>query len=68
VVIKFLVRFGLEDRVGKILKEGDQKKKGQTAKLARIDEEGVTFTSHLDGSKHRFTPESSIKIQEDFRS
>jgi len=61
----FSLGFGLEDRVGKILKEGDQKKKGQTAKLARIDEEGVTFTSHLDGSKHRFTPESSIKIQED---
>jgi len=33
------------------------------AKLARIDEEGVTFTSHLDGSLHRFTPERSIEIQ-----
>ncbi len=32
-------------------------------KLARIDEEGVTFTSHLDGSLHRFTPERSIEIQ-----
>jgi queuine tRNA-ribosyltransferase len=30
------------------------------AKLARIDEEGVTFTSHIDGSLHRFTPERSI--------
>lgn len=33
------------------------------AKLARIDEEGVTFTSHLDGSTHRFTAEKSIEIQ-----
>lgn len=32
-------------------------------KLTSIDEEGVTFTSHLDGSKHRFTPETAIDIQ-----
>lgn len=32
-------------------------------KLAIIDEEGVTFTSHVDGSLHRFTPERSIEIQ-----
>ena len=32
-------------------------------KLAVIDEEGVTFTSHLDGTLHRFTPERSIEIQ-----
>jgi queuine tRNA-ribosyltransferase len=35
----------------------------QDKKLAHIDEEGVNFKSHLDGSKHRFTPESSIQIQ-----
>jgi queuine tRNA-ribosyltransferase len=34
-----------------------------TVKLAKIDEEGVTFQSHLDGSFHRFTPERSIQIQ-----
>ena len=33
------------------------------AKLARIDGGGVTFTSHIDGSLHRFTPERSIEIQ-----
>lgn len=33
-------------------------------KLAVIDEEGVSFTSHLDGSLHRFTPERSIEIQQ----
>lgn len=32
-------------------------------KLAIIDEDGVTFTSHNDGSLHRFTPERSIEIQ-----
>lgn len=32
-------------------------------KLCIIDEEGVTFTSHLDGSMHRFTAERSIDIQ-----
>lgn len=40
--------------------EDVQSKQGQ---LAIIDEEGVTFTSHLDGSLHRFTPERSIEIQ-----
>lgn len=35
----------------------------QQARLARIDEEGVTFTSHIDGSTHRFTAERSIEIQ-----
>lgn len=34
------------------------------AQINRIDDEGVTFRSHLDGSKHRFTPELSIRIQE----
>jgi queuine tRNA-ribosyltransferase len=32
-------------------------------KLAKIDDEGVTFRSHLDGSEHRLTPEKSIQIQ-----
>lgn len=30
----------------------------------KIDDEGVTFQSHIDGSRHRFTPEKSIAIQE----
>jgi len=29
----------------------------------KIDEDGVTFKSHIDGSMHRFTPERSIQIQ-----
>jgi len=31
--------------------------------LRTIEEEGVTFRSHLDGSTHRFTPESVVDIQ-----
>ncbi|MBI3579592.1 MAG: tRNA guanosine(34) transglycosylase Tgt [Ignavibacteriales bacterium] len=31
--------------------------------LRKIEEEGVTFKSHLDGSAHVFTPESVIGIQ-----
>lgn len=34
-------------------------------RLAWIDNDGVTFKSHLDGSKHRFTPERSMQIQHD---
>jgi len=30
----------------------------------KVDEDGVTFKSHIDGSTHRFTPEKSIEIQE----
>jgi queuine tRNA-ribosyltransferase len=31
---------------------------------SKIDEDGVTFKSHIDGSTHRFTPESAIGVQE----
>ncbi|PIZ94721.1 MAG: tRNA guanosine(34) transglycosylase Tgt [Candidatus Magasanikbacteria bacterium CG_4_10_14_0_2_um_filter_37_12] len=36
--------------------------KGQGG-LTKIDDDGVTFQSHIDGSTHRFTPEEAIKIQ-----
>lgn len=32
-------------------------------RLAQVDDDGVTFKSHLDGSLHRFTPEVSMQIQ-----
>jgi queuine tRNA-ribosyltransferase len=32
-------------------------------RLAHVDDEGVTFKSHLDGSMHRFTAEISMQIQ-----
>jgi queuine tRNA-ribosyltransferase len=34
------------------------------AQTRKIDDDGVTFKSHIDGSAHRFTPEKSIHIQE----
>ncbi len=32
--------------------------------LRVVDEDGVTFRSHIDGSTHRFTPELAIAVQE----
>jgi queuine tRNA-ribosyltransferase len=32
-------------------------------RLATVDDDGVTFKSHLDGSMHRFSPEISMRIQ-----
>ena len=65
----FSLGFALEHGVGKIAKmfpgEGAVgPTRAQRPKLTRIDDDGVTFTSHLDGSAHRFTPEVSIAIQE----
>ena len=34
------------------------------AKMRKIDADGVTFRSHIDGSLRRLTPEESIRIQE----
>ena len=47
------------DMVGKVADEGETKKD----KLARIDNDGVSFKSHLDGSIHRLTAEISMRIQ-----
>jgi queuine tRNA-ribosyltransferase len=33
------------------------------ASLRRLDDEGATFQSHLDGSSHSLTPESAVRIQ-----
>lgn len=33
------------------------------AQLARVTEEGVTFQSHVDGSRHLMTPERAVAIQ-----
>ena len=32
-------------------------------RLSNVDDDGVTFKSHLDGSMHRFTPEISMRVQ-----
>lgn len=36
--------------------------------MRKISENGVEFRSHIDGSKHFFTPEKSISIQNDIHS
>jgi queuine tRNA-ribosyltransferase len=33
------------------------------ADLRQVDDDGVTFTSHIDGSTHRLTPERAMEIQ-----
>jgi queuine tRNA-ribosyltransferase len=34
------------------------------AQLRKLDEQGVTFKSHIDGSEHALTPERSVEIQD----
>ncbi len=40
-------------------------KRGGDIKPTKISDKGVEFFSHIDGSKHFFSPEDSIKIQQD---
>ncbi|GAA3860645.1 tRNA guanosine(34) transglycosylase Tgt [Tessaracoccus defluvii] len=44
------------------LQNDDVIAEGKT-RMAHVDEDGVTFKSHLDGTRHRFTPEVSMRIQ-----
>ncbi len=71
----FSLGFGIEHGVGKIASifPGEEAacespsghvRRGERRKLATVDEDGVTFVSHLDGSRQRLTPETSIKVQE----
>lgn len=65
----FSLGMAFGSKVGKLAKvgeviEGEEIDKGDEAgKLAKIDEDGVTFKSYKDGSEHRFTPERSMEIQ-----
>jgi queuine tRNA-ribosyltransferase len=47
----------------KTVTERQKETKKAQERLAKIDEDGVTFRSHLNGDKHRFTPESSMEVQ-----
>jgi len=62
----FSLGFGKEHGVGKILKEkrSEEIAKGQQPKLLKIAEEGVYFTSPLDGKRLFIGPQESIRIQE----
>lgn len=67
----FSLGFGIEHGVGKQIgmfpgaEAGTTRRpRGQAARLVRVDEDGATFTSHIDGSRQRLTPESSMVVQE----
>ncbi len=68
----FSLGSGIEHGVGKQIGmfPGDdppptgRRPRGQEARLVRVDEDGATFTSHIDGSRQRLTPEISIATQE----
>jgi queuine tRNA-ribosyltransferase len=38
--------------------------RGGKKSLRKIDDDGVTFRSHLDGRRHRFTPETVMEIEQ----
>lgn len=61
----FSLGFGKEFGTGKILKEKRKTeiKEGQQSKLLKITEDGVFFTSFLDGRKLFLGPRESMKIQ-----
>ena len=53
----------LMDWPGPILTDSGGFQVMSLAKLRKLDEQGVTFRSHLDGSAHRLTPEAATRIQ-----
>lgn len=62
----FSLGVGLEDGIspsGKYKERKSDDASSQHRKLVVIDEDGVTFRSHIDGTEHRFTPERSMEIQ-----
>jgi len=54
----------LMDWPGPILTDSGGFQVMSLSKLRRIDADGVTFQSHLDGSTHRLTPARAIEIQQ----
>jgi tRNA-guanine transglycosylase len=65
----FSLGAALEHGVGKMVSifpgaDAARPSKPVRPRLTSIDDDGVTFTSFIDGSRHRFTPERSIVIQE----
>lgn len=64
----FSLGFGIEHEVGKMTDLFGGGASGGTSliprtKLCKIEEEGPTFQSHLDGSVHFFPPEKSVETQ-----
>ncbi len=65
----FSLGAAFEQGLSKITKNIDEKISASPTEpkssLVKIDNDGVTFRSHRDGSEHRFTPEKSMSIQHD---
>ncbi len=66
----FSLGAAIEHGVGKIgsIFPGEDPRAGQRRLASRrgmvkVDDDGVEFRSHIDGSKHRFDPETSIGVQ-----
>ena len=73
----FSLGFGIEHQIGKLVNMYGQEKDlvlGESVvvdpkelvvrtKLCKIEEEGPTFQSHIDGSVHFFSPEVSVETQ-----
>lgn len=58
----FSLGHGMERRQG-IAAEDEEVGKPRKVNLAKITEEGVEFSSHLDGSRHLFTPEKVMEYE-----
>ncbi|MDO4253748.1 MAG: tRNA guanosine(34) transglycosylase Tgt [Kocuria sp.] len=57
---KKVITMSTADSVGVV---GDDDVAAGKERLATVDDDGVTFTSHLNGDRHRFTPEVSMQVQ-----
>lgn len=58
--VKFTKKLSRHDALKELVFADEYRPIGE---LVKIDEDGVTFTSHWDGSAHRFTPEFSMELQ-----
>jgi queuine tRNA-ribosyltransferase/7-cyano-7-deazaguanine tRNA-ribosyltransferase len=62
----FSLGFGMDHGVGKVLKEkiSARVRRDQQPRLLRINDDGVLFTSYVDGRRVFIGPKESIRIQE----
>lgn len=72
-----MIEHGVRKVPSKVIQKGEQGRNKSTkslednenrAVLSKITEDGVEFSSHLDGGKHLLTPEKSIEVQLDLGS
>ncbi len=57
--------FSLNKEIGQGTGKGIEKKTEKGTEMCTVNDNGVEFRSHIDQSKHLFTPEKSIQIQRD---